>query len=947
MRTFMSLRVCSSLGAQLISLCLLTYAAPLLAQSVTASTACVGLGLRQFAVSKPPSAFLASPVGGADISGQGWLTDSLDICAGPPAGDDRYPLILTRDVVLGIPTIVPGLQACVKFFAADSHGALDCDGGDPSDIVITQNSHGAGMEDAPIIASSQGQAGRPGEATLFVDMSLKLLSGAASIEVCKDADFSKRVPVALTTAAGRLVINEPLDLFGGQTQLTISGRGENFSCATWTQPSSPGVLIVPTATLDMPFVGDAAAILKLGSEPIDNGPLCDAVVEEGALLQAGNAEDEKTRYQILSDYQASLSTADPLYTDLQKLLPVIDRWANGRDDFWVPGEQALNASGYLANFFDLQATPGSNYPPKVARDSQLCPMWAMYRGRMLIQQVIQTAFILNDNNLRKAYMGEGREALSIAAAAFPDNRILRMWLDEPIPWQAYSADPRAPQWANSQREALEKLADIIDFWIDERQTPDGQFGGGWSDDVEMWRLWTPILVGFHDDKLEAAQRLLSEGIFELPRLVGGYTSILSDVEHSSEDTGDTITAMLHIDPADPAWAARAYTLATLMRDVWSGQNDKGFLQFRSGYFTFSENSPDPDFACDTPYHSRTLQPALLLWQRTRDAALTGLFTEWLDTWVDATASTERGKPAGVVPAAIHWPSGQPAGPEPDWWNPGCAISTDRGLYTWPSQISPKLQSLLLAWWITKDEKYLAPIRSMAQVRRTYLAAPNNNAAAGSAQWVGRRLGTNLTESLSKYRMLSGDSSNDDLLARDSSAYMKYRLSGNLGDLMPALNNTVNAFRINRESYTTEVRWTDRLFRYASNYANYYATPTLPTPSVDILYSMLTGDPGDPLYLPLNAVRWQTNPREFAALVRSSSATELTASLYHFGNQPRLMGAQFPILENGLYEWVVDCGTSVKSKGGFLVDAVPPGIEFSVPSRRECVLTVSPITPVGC
>ena len=38
------------------------------------------------------------------------------------------------------------------------------------------------------------------------------------------------------------------------------------------------------------------------------------------------------------------------------------------------------------------------------------------------------------------------------------------------------------------------LTSIIDYWVTERQAPDGQFGGGWGDDVEVWRRWTPFVL---------------------------------------------------------------------------------------------------------------------------------------------------------------------------------------------------------------------------------------------------------------------------------------------------------------------------------------------------------------------------------------------------------------------------------------------------------------------
>ena len=80
-----------------LSAILLGSTAPLVSE---ASGQCAGLGLREFAVAKPPSAFLASPVGGSDISGPEWLASPLSLCAGPVDGQGQYPLALSQHTVL-------------------------------------------------------------------------------------------------------------------------------------------------------------------------------------------------------------------------------------------------------------------------------------------------------------------------------------------------------------------------------------------------------------------------------------------------------------------------------------------------------------------------------------------------------------------------------------------------------------------------------------------------------------------------------------------------------------------------------------------------------------------------------------------------------------------------------------------------------------------------------
>ena len=58
--------------------------------------------------------------------------------------------------------------------------------------------------------------------------------------------------------------------------------------------------------------------------------------------------------------------------------------------------------------------------------------------------------------------------------------------------------------------------------------------------------------------------------------------------------------------------------------------------------------------------------------------------------------------------------------------------------------------------------------------------------------------------------------------------MEMRLTGDESRLQGQLGGVVDAFRTNRPSYTSEVRWTDRVFRFAGNYANI-------SPLMDILF----------------------------------------------------------------------------------------------------------------
>lgn len=674
------------------------------------------------------------------------------------------------------------------------------------------------------------------------------------------------------------------------------------------------------------------------------------------LRQALQTADEKLRFKLMKTLLQE-ETIDPmLRADIENLIITVDGWANNYDR--AVADRLSDPDHYL----DAVCAPG--IPLVVRSDSPVFPIYCLYRARNLIHWVIEYYGNLGrDTKTRNDFYGLARNLLKQAQMQVPDNPIINMYLEQPIPWPAtFTADVKAPAWANEQREAIEKLTDIIHWWIANRQLPNGSYGGEWGDDCEMWRSWVPILVGFDDPVIAQAQRLLSDGMFKQKRLADGYTNESTDVEHTAEDSADTITPMLHLKADDKQWQARALRIGELMDKLWTGTNERGHRQFKSVVFSSRGISNQPVDACDTIYHPRVVQPTLLLWQRTNDPQLTKLFTPWLDSWVDATASTAKGKPAGILPSAIHWPEGTPGGISDKWWRPGAF--RDSTLYAWPSSMPILLNTLLLGYHVTGNEQYLEPIRSMAQIRQQYIQAnPNDQAditqpvgtllsdadnipddlTPGSLQWCAAQLNGPLNNggTLAKYRFLTNDSRFDNLLMADANGYVRYRLSGDQQTLVDALNNTADAFRVNKEAYTSEVRFTDRVFRYPLAYEAHYTDTTPPSPDFLLLYGSITGDPGDALYFPMNAVKWMTNPRQIAALVTHTDNHQFQAQLYHFGNTARSLDAMLYQLKPGTYTVTLQAVGSDKplSTHSLTVDSPQSRISLSLPAQQLCKLTI--------
>ena len=644
------------------------------------------------------------------------------------------------------------------------------------------------------------------------------------------------------------------------------------------------------------------------------------------ICEAGNLDSDSQRLACLKQFRERRELDPSLRADIDRLIDGIERF--------------LHAP--RLEYFDPVVRKDHDWDFGLAADSPLLPLTYLYRARMQIWVTLEHGGIWGVPQRRREMLDRAVALLQKAKRAFPENKIVRMYLGEPLISSPLSSVPNAPRWAVWQREGLERLADIIEWWIDNRQRENGEYGGDWGDDCEMWRWWTPILAGFDSPKINEAQARFSRALLAQPYMQKGYSSHLTDVEHSAEDSADTITPMMHLEPDKPEWRARAKQLVERMESLWTGRNERGFLQFKSIYFSVDRVEERPERACDTVYHPRAMQPALLYWQRTADPVCQRLFSAWMDTWVDATRREERGKPAGIIPSGIHWPEGYAGGIGDEWWNP--EAGREASLYRWPSAMIMMTHTLLLTYHQTGDEKYLEPIRSMAKIRQQYLdQPPENPLEPGSEAWCASRI--NLSSVLAKYRLLSGRTEFDSLLAREKSPYLQFRLHGQRESLEEALSENAAALSTNFEGYTSEVRYTDRVLRFPALFARGVlfeeGVPGVRHPNPSLLYSTVTGDPGRADYCPLNRVKWLTPPREIAALVTSAGMDHLKAELFHFGDTEREMGAELYLFDSGTYLLTLKSSTSNQEilVREFNVTGPRARVAFDLPARQETVMEI--------
>ncbi len=96
---------------------------------------------------------------------------------------------------------------------------------------------------------------------------------------------------------------------------------------------------------------------------------------------------------------------------------------------------------------------------------------------------------------------------------------------------------------------------------------------------------------------------------------------------------------------------------------------------------------------------------------------------------------------------------------------------------------------------------------------------------------------------------------------------------------------------------------------------------------------------------LSWTRWLTPPRDIAVLVVDSGNHHFEADLFHFGEQPREIGAELYLLEQGKYEWILHHMEKEKAKensADFHVSGARTRITFTLPPQALCRLEVKRI-----
>jgi hypothetical protein len=180
------------------------------------------------------------------------------------------------------------------------------------------------------------------------------------------------------------------------------------------------------------------------------------------------------------------------------------------------------------------------------------------------------------------------------------------------PFITPKAPAGVPQWAYLQVEDLGYLKRLLNWYVDNRQISNGEFGGGLSDDSDFTEWWPGVaLMGGTPDKLRASLNKELDVMYDQHMFTNGLATIQTDQLHSYEDGLNVLGEAMLLDFGSPKQIERA--MVTAKRLEWlTGINDAGHRHVRSNYFNGEKMATGGVWGGSKEHSYMVFHPALSL-----------------------------------------------------------------------------------------------------------------------------------------------------------------------------------------------------------------------------------------------------------------------------------------------------------------------------------------------
>jgi len=252
------------------------------------------------------------------------------------------------------------------------------------------------------------------------------------------------------------------------------------------------------------------------------------------------------------------------------------------------------------------------------------------------------------------------------------------------------AAPRGvPLWAFRQAEDMRLLGQFVNWWIDNRQIENGEFGGGLSDDGDLTNQWPgPALMGIDPEKITRSVLREMGAFYENGMFTDGLSTILADELHSCEEGIQVLGQTMLLDYGNPKVVERLMETARRYPDI-TDVNAAGHRHICTSLFSGTRIVREGVWQWAKPASYLILQPGMALVEFNGHPGTRKLLLELADGVI-----AHRKKDSDVLPAEIFFPTDEGRG----------------------AGVGRAVHLFWAAWRWTGNPKYLLPLQNLADGR---------------------------------------------------------------------------------------------------------------------------------------------------------------------------------------------------------------------------------------
>ena len=475
------------------------------------------------------------------------------------------------------------------------------------------------------------------------------------------------------------------------------------------------------------------------------------------------------------------------------------------------------------------------------------------------------------------------------------------------------ADDGSPRWARAGCAALKELRKHPDWWIDERQAANGEFGASANDDCDLVGDWTGMaLIGDPGNKIRTSMLKLADYVWE-ETLEDGVNRKLTDLTHAYEEGTTMLPRSFLLHYGDPVLFERLFGPARFFKDVLTGINAAGHRHVRGDSFSATELTLEEGQAIDIMSFEPGTPALFVAWYNRNPAAL-GAVREYADSWLAHTQPGEgrfRRSFWGAHP--VHF--------ESDEHRPGRFWGLRNG-------INPQL---LFLYEQTGDDTYSAYLAYHWEHGQSPWEMPLNRHDHLNTSWYrllkGRGVDVSSADNflLNPGHPVANPGEGDKYARADRPFALRYLVSG---DEAHMIEGVMDAYRYMLEEgkMVTE--------------AGLQADRVSIKGQVALSEMFLGGVPDATRYLGYfhHAVSWEGCGDTIARFVTHHDERSLRVRLYSFEDEPHTIGMRVWRLQPGTYR--------VRTGGDIVHEDLPlerySRIDLRVPPRREIEVEIKQV-----